>query len=169
MNIHPSFTNARSFTSYQFSRLRMRGLWASFLAKLSDKSSALKVFPLQGNHPNRKYLGLKNIRVNEVVGTLDRQCDFDTKFRPLGKHLLDRWVNSYLSLERDGWSPILVHKIGDEYYVEDGHHQVSIARFMEMVYIEAIVWEYSRECPKICDCQPKKYVERSHANAYAAQ
>ncbi len=160
MNIHPSFTNARSFTSYQFSRLRMRGLWDVFLAKLSGRNSALQIFPQQGDHPNRKLLGVQNIRLNEVIGTLDRNPDFDHKFRPLGRHLLDRWVNAFLSLETDGWSPILVHKIGDEYYVEDGHHRVSVAQSIGMVFIEAIVWEYSKACQKMNDCQQQQYAER---------
>ncbi len=58
MNVHPSFTNARSFTSYQFSRFRMRGLWHVFLAKLRGRNAALQIFPQQGDHPNRKLLGV---------------------------------------------------------------------------------------------------------------
>jgi len=38
---------------------------------------------------------------------------------------------------------IVVHKIGEQYYVEDGHHRVSVARSVGMVFIEAKIWEYS--------------------------
>ena len=171
MNIYPSFTNARSFRSYQFSKLRMHGLWDVFLARLSGRSSKLRTFPenLHREIPNRKLLGMKNIRVNEVVGTLNRHSDFDTKFRPLGKHLLNRWVNTFLSLERDGWSPILVHKIGDEYYVEDGHHRVSVARSVGMLFIEAIVWEYSTHSQKTDYCHLESYATKSRLKAYTAQ
>jgi hypothetical protein len=169
MNMQPSFTNARSFTVYQFSRLRMQALRDAFITKVRGGVSALKIFPLQGDHPNRKYLGVKNIRLHEIVGSLNRPSDFDQKFRPLGKHLLDRWVNAALNRESGGWSPILVHKIGNEYYVEDGHLRVSVARFSGMVFIEAAVWEYSTQCHRVCDCQSKQYAERSGLKTYAAQ
>ena len=147
MTIHPSFTDARSFTSDEFSKLRLRALFGSLLSRLRGKRSLLKVFDetLQPEHINRRYLGLRQIEVRQVVGTLDRQADFDARFRPLGRHLRNRWVNTYLSLERDGWSPILVHQIGNEYFVEDGHHRVSIARSKGMHFVDAIVWEYSQE------------------------
>lgn len=171
MNIYPSFTNARSFTAYQFSRLRMRGLWDSFLAKLSGRNLTLVTFAekLRRDNPNRQLLSLKNIRVNEITGTLNRRSDFDDKFRPLGKHMLNRWVNTFISLERDGWSPIVVHKVEGEYYVEDGHHRVSVARFIGMVYIEAVVWEYSTDTPKVKGCPKQQNVEKGSVKAYATQ
>ena len=171
MNIHPTFTNVRSFTAYQFSKLRMQGLLESVFAKLSGNYSALKIFPNSSHRRNhhQKNIGLNIIRLNEVVGTFDRRSDFDYKFRPLCKHLLGRWVNTYLSLERDGWPPILVHKIDNEYYVEDGHHRVSIARSVGMVYIEATVWEYCRDTKRKNDCHPQSYVERSCVRAYATR
>src|SRR5215217_2729082 len=130
MNIFPSFTNARSFTSYTFSRLRRRSLLDLFLARLTGKNAKLATLPesVQRDYPNRRNVGVKYVRLDEVIGTLNRHSDFDHKFRPLGNHLLNRWVNTYLSLEREGWSPILVHHVGGEYYVEDGHHRVSIAQ-----------------------------------------
>ena len=163
MNQYPILTNARSSITYEFSRLRMQGLYASFLAKLSGRNSSLKIFSHQvrRENPNRKYLGVKSIRVTEVVGTLNRDADFDNKFRPCGKHLLERWARAFLSLNTDGWSPIVAHKVGDEYYVEDGHHRVSVARSVGMMFIEAIVWEYSKDWRKAHDCQQKRYVERN--------
>ena len=83
-----------------------------------------------------------DIPVEQIKGTVSRQSDFDHKFRPLKSHLRDRWVNSYQALENGGWSPILVHKVGDQYYVEDRHHPVSVARTLGEVFIQAKVWEY---------------------------
>lgn len=171
MNFHPSFRDAHSFTADEFSRLRLRALYDSLLTRFFGKRSALKLFTheLHFDNINRKYLGIKQIHVHQVVGTLNRQPDFDAKFRPLGKHLRQRWINAYLSLERDGWSPILVHKIGSEYFVEDGHHRVSIARLKGMYFIDAIVWEYSKEGEKAKDCHPKPCTEQNGINAYASR
>lgn len=167
MNLYPSFTNIRSFTSYQFSRLRMRAVLEAFLAKISGKEYLLSTFPAEREHPNRKLLGVKNIHVSKVVGSLNRTSDFDHQFRPLGKHLLNRWVNTSLLLDVDGWAPILVHKIGEDYYVEDGHHRVSVARALGMVFIEATVWEHPTHRVKIDACPERECVEMKRVKAYA--
>jgi hypothetical protein len=43
--------------------------------------------------------------------------------------------------------PVVLHKLGDEYFVEDGNHRVSVARFQGVEWIDAVVM-YSRvpEC-----------------------
>src|SRR5688500_6523184 len=144
MNISPSFTNLRGHLSYQFSALRMQALRAMFWAKLIGKNSKLAFFPVEApeKSPNRKFLGVQEIPVEEITGTINRQSYFDHKFHPIKSYLRDRWVNNFLNFENGGWSPILVHKVGDQYYVEDGHHRVSVARTLGMVFIEAKVWEY---------------------------
>jgi hypothetical protein len=149
-HFHPIFTSLRSFVAYEFSKLRMRALQDSFWAQLFGRNTELPTFPkrVQQERPNRKLIGVKDIPVENIVGTFGRQSDFDHKFRPRGKHLNDRWVNAYLSLERDGWSPIIAHKVGEDYYVEDGHHRVSVAHSLGMASIEAKIWEYSTEPAK---------------------
>lgn len=163
MNIQPSFTNIRSFTYYKFSELRMRALRDSFWAKLTGKNSRLATFPEHAlrDHPNRKLIGVKDIRIDQIIGTLNRDCDFDDKFRPLGKHLLNRWVNIFVNLDPDGWPPILVHKIGEQYYVEDGHHRVSVARSIGMLFIQAKVWEYPVQQKRTGNCEQMRCTERS--------
>jgi hypothetical protein len=145
MNIYPYFTNLRSNISYKFSALRTRALQDVLWAKLTGRNFSLAAFPkeIQQNNPNKKLVGIREIRLDQIIGTLNRRSDFDHKFRPLKKHLLNRWVNTFIRLDRDEWSPIVVHKIGEQYYVEDGHHRVSVARSAGMVFIEAKIWEYS--------------------------
>jgi hypothetical protein len=169
MNIHPSFTNIRSHLSHKFFTLRTDARRDAFWAKLMGRNTTLSLFPEEApeKSPNRKYMGAEEILVENIVGTLNRQSDFDHKFRPLNKHLRDHWVNVYLALERDDWPPILVHKVGDHYYVEDGHHRVSIAQALGIAFIPAKVWEYpclAKE-PKMRNLEPCP--ERSSAKVYA--
>jgi len=147
MNLSPSITTIRSFIAYQFSVLRMKALRAALWDGLTGTSSTLMIFPKHDQRlsPSRKLLGLKNIRVDQIVGSLNRESDFDSQFRPLKKHTLQRWMNAYLLHEQDGWSPIIVHKVNGKYFVEDGHHRVSVARYIGMDFIEATVWEYSTQ------------------------
>ncbi|HUE98966.1 MAG TPA: hypothetical protein VMN99_06905 [Anaerolineales bacterium] len=168
MNIHPSFTNIRSHLSHRFFTLRTAALRDSLWGNMIGKNTKLVIFPEEApeKSPNRKFIGRDDIPVEQIVGTVSRQSDFDHKFRPLNKHLRDRWVNVYLTLERDGWSPILVYKVGDHYYVEDGHHRVSIAQALGMTFIQAKVWEYPCLAKEPKKCQPEPCPERSSAKVY---
>ena len=140
-------TNNYSALSYEFNRLRMRALKASLLARISGKNAMLKTLSevSQSSFRNARNKGVQNISIDKITGTVNRSDDFDMDFRPRKKHLGPRWVNVFLLLNSDGWSPIVVHKVGDEYYVEDGHHRVSVARLVGMLFIEAEVWDHSSQ------------------------
>jgi len=141
----PSFTGIYSYMADEFNRLRTRARLAQLLSKVLGKRNGLKslAYSYTLDLRNKQNLGIRNIPIDSIIGTMGRNTDFDGKFRPLKTHLLDRWVNNYLLLESNGWGPILVHKYGDEYFVEDGHHRVSVAKFVGVVYIEAEVWDHS--------------------------
>lgn len=172
MNMVPSFTTLRSFISYHFAVLRMRALRDQFWAKLSGTQSELAVFPGNNQHPrfaaSRRLIGLQNIRVDQIVGSLNRNTDFDYRFRPLKKHNLDRWVNTYILQKQDGWPPIVVHKIGEQFFVEDGHHRVSVARMIGMDFIDAKVWEHEMQSKHTVVCPQAKSREKSSTKVYAA-
>lgn len=169
MNIHPSFTDIRSHLSHKFFTLRTDARREAFWAKLMSQKTTLATFPEETpeKSPNRKYLGTEDIPVEKIVGTLNRESDFDHKFRPLNKHLRDRWVNVHLALEREDWTPILVHRVGDHYYVEDGHHRVSVAQALGIMFIRANVWDYPCLAKEPKTCQPEPCQERSSAKVYA--
>lgn len=170
MNIYPLFTSLRSFVAYKFSVVRRHARRDHFWTHLTGGEATLAVFPGKGQRvsPSRKLIGIKNIRVDQIIGTLNRTTDFDAYFRPLKKHILNRWVNAYILNEQDGWSPIIVHKVGEQYFVEDGHHRVSVAHSTGMEFIEAKVWEYDVQCKQTEVCQPVTCPERGSVNAYAS-
>ena len=167
MNIYPSFTNLRSHISYKFSALRTRALRDLFWSKLTGKNFALATFPGEHSHLNKKLLGVEEIRMDQIIGTLNRCSDFDRAFRPLKKHLLNHWVDTFIRMDRGKWSPIVVHKIGERYYVEDGHHRVSVARATGMVFMEAEIWEYRSETKAAESLEVIQCVERSSSKVYA--
>ena len=115
MNMNVAITNYRSAIAYQFSALRNRAVRKQLLNKLTGKIEPLSVFPGDKERvsPSRKLLGVKDIRVDQIAGTLNRNTDFDSSFRPLKKHNMDRWINIYILFEQDSWPPIIVHKVGD--------------------------------------------------------
>jgi hypothetical protein len=168
MTLYSSFISLRSHVTNEFSALRTRALRDTLWARLIGKNAKLARFP-EGTFQtgsNRKLMGVSDIPVPEIIGTLYRHGDFDHQFRPLKKNLRDRWVNIYLLHEKEGWPPILVHKVGENYYIEDGHHRVSVARVLGMAFIEAKVWEYPAANKQIKKCENVECEERISVKKY---
>ena len=149
-------TCQRSAAIDAFQRFRRRGQIAALWAKLTGAYPTLEEFDCYAVRlqEGRKYLGLQTIPVEQITGSVGRGRDFDRKFRPLKKHLRDRWAGAYLRSGTDSWPPISVNKVGETYFVEDGHHRVSVANFLGMAYIQAEVWEYPAHAGQIEACQP---------------
>ena len=170
MNMSLPVTNIRSYVANEFSALRTRALRDTLWAKLIGNNTKLAKLP-EGTFqkgPNRKSLGVLDIPVREIMGTLYRHSDFDHQFRPLKKNLRDRWVSIYLLHENEGWPPILVHKVGEHYYVEDGHHRVSVARALGIMFIQANVWEYPNRIGPKKKCENIGCAERRAVKKYVA-
>jgi hypothetical protein len=93
-------------------------------------------------------LGLHTIRLDSVVGTMDSRHDFDRHFRPTSGRVRERWERLALA-ERRGESvpPIDVYQVGDLYFVQDGHHRVSIALATGQKTIDAYVTEVLTAVP----------------------
>jgi len=138
------FVNPRSIVATQFQEFHLKAVLGYWFAHLLRKSHKLAAFRERLPQPQatRIYQGVQDIPVKKITGSLGRERDFDSYFRPLKKHLCDRWVSIYLLFQTGQVPPIRVYKVKDDYYVEDGHHRVSVARYIDMTYIQAEVWEY---------------------------
>jgi hypothetical protein len=86
--------------------------------------------------------GLQLICVDEIVGSVSDNRKFDDCFNPRASASEDRWIRLYVGvINGDPIPPIRVYRIGRAYYVEDGHHRVSVARAVGQMMIEAEVIE----------------------------
>jgi hypothetical protein len=94
------------------------------------------------------YLGLRTIRLDTVVGTVDKARDFDRGFRPASGRDRERWEGLDLA-ERHGavMPPIEVYRIGGLHFVKDGHHRVSVAIAVGQEMIDADVTEVQTQLP----------------------
>jgi len=91
---------------------------------------------------SERYVGLRTISLDSIVGTVDSRHDFDRNFRPTSNRVRERWERLALA-ERTGESipPIEVYRVGDLHFVKDGHHRVSIALAGKRTTIDAYVTE----------------------------
>ena len=89
------------------------------------------------------YRGIQTVHVDQIVGSLNRYHQFDRAFLPVQDQIASRWQNIDSAFYKDiSLPPILLYKVGQVYFVVDGHHRVSVAREKGQEFIEAEV----REC-----------------------
>jgi hypothetical protein len=91
----------------------------------------------------RHPLGVQPIAIESIVGTVDahKASTFDRGFHP-PDWSRGRWTLMYVAAQRGAeLPPISVYRVGDEHYVRDGHHRVSVARATGAASIEASVVE----------------------------
>ncbi|MFW0784253.1 chromosome partitioning protein ParB [Gordonia sp. CPCC 206044] len=88
------------------------------------------------------YLGLQQVEVSSIVGSVDRTKDFDRMFRPTSSRIRERWQR-LAAAQRRGESvpPVRLYRIGGMHFVIDGHHRVSIAIARHLHIIDAYVTE----------------------------
>jgi hypothetical protein len=93
-------------------------------------------------------LGLQVIPLDAVVGSVDRAVDFDRSFRPTSPRLRSRWERIAAAQRRgESMPPVSLFKIGDLYFVRDGHHRVSVAKMLGRSDIDAYVTEVETRVP----------------------
>jgi hypothetical protein len=108
--------------------------------------------------PQRLYRGVKDIPVRQIVGSVGRRQDFSRRFHPLRKSMNTRWISVRLIASNPGWAPIQVYQVGNLYFVEDGHHRVSVANYLHYQSIEAEVWEYPLKLSFATTARPDEIV-----------
>ena len=87
-------------------------------------------------------LGVQAVPISKIVGSVGRHGDFDRAFLPEKGHLDERWKRINRMLHRTGeLPPVSLYKIGESYFVLDGNHRVSVARYHGAQWIDARVIE----------------------------
>ena len=142
-----------------FSRARRRALWQGvlgfFKGKQALRASLLSFdtvrdkLKIRGQH----YAGLQMIPIDKIVGSVGRYQDFDRAFLPAQDHIRERWrvVYQAQAAQGTGLPPIEVYKIGDAYFVRDGHHRVSVLKELGATDVEAYVTEFETPVPLPAD------------------
>ncbi|GAA0214588.1 ParB N-terminal domain-containing protein [Saccharothrix mutabilis subsp. mutabilis] len=91
---------------------------------------------------SERRLGVQTIRLDSIVGSVDRTRDFDRRFRPTSARTRERWQRLALATRRgEAVPPIEVYRVGDLHFVQDGHHRVSVAHALGLETIDAYVTE----------------------------
>ncbi len=94
------------------------------------------------------YLGMREVPVSNIVGSVGRHRDFDRAFLPSKPDLGTRWRRIDEIMDRgEELPPVSLYKIGDAYFVQDGNHRVSVAHQRGVEMIDAEVVELRSRVP----------------------
>jgi len=131
----------RASQLYEMARLKnfFTRLWARLLGR-SSKLLDLSDMNTPGKPWNAYWLGNQSVPLRHIRGSESRAQDFDAHFNPAQKKNRERWLTIAQIILMGGYLPAIeLVKVGDTYFVRDGHHRVSVARAVGQHYIDAVV------------------------------
>jgi hypothetical protein len=133
---------------HDFLRARRRAIVARLATRLRFEPDDVEVIlPYEEviealGFVSERRLGLQVVQISAIVGTVDRERDFDRHFRPTSGRVRSRWEQIAAAMRRgDPLPPVDLYKVGEVYFVRDGHHRVSVACALGHADIDAYVTE----------------------------
>jgi hypothetical protein len=139
----------------EFRGLTRLGVMQGFLNRLLGRETQLHAFEIDSKRLCAPALGrrsLQDICLAHVVGSVGRAQDYTPTFLPRQSTDEARWVRVRLAAENEGLPPIEVYQLGEDYYVLDGHHRVSVLKRMGVGATEAYVTQVSSPWVQSCAC-----------------
>ena len=154
--------NAETQAEVNFGRARRRALIRRVSGAVHRDTSGLPAF-----EEVRRSLGVLNrvplartetVEVDKIVGSVGRSNDFDACFLPGRPNVSSRWERVDRAFQRGKeLPPVSLYRMGDAYFVNDGNHRVSVARFhgVESIEAEVVTFRSPRITPtEILDAIP---------------
>ena len=132
----------RRQATQMFTRIHFRAQLLAFLRSLFCQQTHLKSLNENNNENGngRSFTKPQYILIDQIEGSEGRSRDFDVDFRPLRRHIQDRWINIALACARGvQMPPVDLIQVGDAYFVRDGHHRISVAKANGQKTIDALV------------------------------
>ncbi|HEY5429566.1 MAG TPA: hypothetical protein VIK04_10655 [Solirubrobacteraceae bacterium] len=135
---------------HDFLRARRRATMGRLAARLRGEPDDVRlVLPYEEVVEALGFVGERSagtavVALDSIVGTVDRGRDFDRRFRPTSGRVRSRWEHIAAAMRRgDAMPPVDLMRIGEIYFVRDGHHRVSVARALGHADINARITDVS--------------------------
>lgn len=171
---HPDESARYLDALHDFRRARQRGSLESIVAQLTGRSDRLLSFSEVSEQLRTGAaadIGLHQIPLDAIVGSVGRYADFTRSFLPRRESAQERWTRVRAAFPRvEDIPPITVFQIGDAYFVLDGNHRVSVARSLGATHIPAQVTVVESRAPLsagaeqdelICQAQYAAFLEET--------
>jgi hypothetical protein len=117
---------------------RFKTLLRGTRSTLLSSDETRRIVPASG----AMYRGRRTVEVSRIVGSLGKHEQFDRNFMPLSGANPQKWKRIDRAFRRgEELPPVSLLELGGDYFVNDGHHRVSVARFHGVEWIDAEVTE----------------------------
>ncbi|NCF67987.1 MAG: hypothetical protein GWP61_18630 [Chloroflexi bacterium] len=131
----------RSYAAREFWRAYRKGWWSKIVSRLNGRNNELNSLSQANQDAISKsgsYAGIQTVAIGLIRGSEGRNEDFDIDFHPLKKHNRSRWIGILIArLQGVPLPPVELIQIGQEYFVRDGHHRISVASSLGQAQIDA--------------------------------
>src|SRR6056297_2272703 len=133
---------------HAFSKARSRGQRQIFsLNPVKRRENLLLTLDAvleQAAYGSESYIGLQEVEVRRIIGTENRSHDYSSSFYPLHKWMAGNWCKIYSLMNSDKlFEPVKLIEYGGYYFVRDGNHRISVAKYQNREYISAEVVRYN--------------------------
>ena len=160
--------NFRYAARDDFERISHKATLNKLASALAGRDSSLPSFnDFDGYMPasGRTCLRTWQVPVARIVGSVGRSRDFDRDFQPVQRHTRSRWESIYVAaLSGVTLPPVELYKVGDCYFVKDGNHRVSVARYLGAEFVDAEVTEYVELAHEECEDNGRAMCHETCAN-----
>jgi hypothetical protein len=142
------YMNLNEQVDADFTRARRRARLRALVARIRREHASNRLLSfddvrrrLAAN--NRLHRGTRVVEVKEIVGSVGRWDEFDRTFLPARSSVGQRWKRIDRAFHRtEDLPPVKLYKLEEAYFVVDGHHRVSVARYHDVPTVEAAVVEF---------------------------
>ena len=87
--------------------------------------------------------GIQRVALDQIVGSVGRYRDFDSKFRPKHHVATERYTKIKQALrEGRALSPVKLYQIKDKFYAFDGNHRIAAAKELNRLDIDSHIVEF---------------------------
>ncbi len=142
------YMNLEEQVDKDFSLARRKALLGRISARLRRRDGAsdgLLCFDDLRKIPGvvaRIHRGMRTVPVAQIGGSVGRCSEFDRDFMPARASAEERWKRLDRAFHRgEELPPVSLYKVGGFYFVLDGHHRISVARYHGVEWIDAHVTE----------------------------
>jgi hypothetical protein len=150
-----------------YQRAYRRGWWYRLWGALRGRPNCLLDLETVASSSlirDRHSVGLQVVPIRQILGSEGRGDMFDAAFHPIRTHTELRWRHvARAGLAGVTLPPVELIRIGEAYFVRDGHHRISVARALGQKEIDAVVtvWQVEQQpapdataeaCWQMADC-----------------
>ncbi len=136
-----------------FEQVYTPGWWSKLRRMLRRRSCALLELGAvvsTGTVRSRYFVGRQLVPIAQIRGSESRAHDFDGAFRPCARRMAERWCGVAKAWQHGvSLPPVELIRVGEVYFVRDGHHRISVAAALGAQEIDALVtvWEVIGSMP----------------------